>query len=276
MSVLLIAGLVSWGIVTGMVFSTIGAAGGILTSFGLISLFGVMDPNSVKPMTQIVTLATGLLFLRAYLRSRSMVVPLGILLGLGGLAGAWVGSTLSSMYLADMKSFRPLFGALTLAIAAQILWKLRHAGTGKAAICAEVSDLSITRGALSFAYGEARFRVPLWSPLAAGFGVAVLASLFGVGGGFLLVPYMAAVLGLPMFVIPGTAAIAIIMALSVSIANFVARGAVLDWDLLVPLLIGALIGAQLGPMVNRRARNSWLQAGLAIVLIGIGLKYLLA
>ncbi len=276
MSILLIAGLVSWGIVTGMVFSTIGAAGGILTSFGLISLFGVMDPNSVKPMTQIVTLATGLLFLRAYLRNRSMVVPLGILLGLGGLAGAWVGSTLSSMYLADMKNFRPLFGALTLAIAAQILWKLWRGGANKAAICAEVSDLSITRGALSFAYGEAHFRVPLWSPLAAGFGVAVLASLFGVGGGFLLVPYMAAVLGLPMFVIPGTAAIAIIMALSVSIANFVARGAVLDWGLLVPLLIGALIGAQLGPMVNRRARNSWLQAGLAIVLIGIGLKYLLA
>ena len=276
MSVLFVSGLIAWGVLTGMVFSTIGAAGGILTSFGLISLFGVMDPNSVKPMTQIVTLATGLLFLRSYLRSRSMVVPLGMLLGLGGLAGAWAGSTLSSVYLADMSSFRPLFAILTLAIAAQITWKLVRGKPGACTTCAEVSDLSFTGRALHFSYGEATFRVPVWSPLAAGFGVAFLASIFGVGGGFLLVPYMASVLGLPMFVIPGTAAIAIIMALSVSIGNFVARGAVLDWGLLVPLLIGALAGAMLGPMVNRRARNSWLQAGLAVVLVGIGLKYLLA
>jgi len=38
------------GMIVGAVFSSIGAAGGILASFFLVSIIGVADPNSVKPM----------------------------------------------------------------------------------------------------------------------------------------------------------------------------------------------------------------------------------
>ena len=40
-------------------------------------------------------------------------------------------------------------------------------------------------------------------------GIAVLSSAFGVGGGFLLVPFMSIVMRLPMVVIAGTSALAI-------------------------------------------------------------------
>ena len=270
----MLVGLVLWGVFTGLVFSAIGAAGGILTSFGLISLFGVMDPNSVKPMTQIVVLATALVFVRGYFMRRAMVLPLGLLLGAGGLAGAWLGSTLSSRYLADMSTFRPLFGLLTLAIAAQILWKLLRPGNRAGAVSAEcVEGLCVTTAGLSFSYCQVAYKVPHWSPLLAGFAVAMTASVFGVGGGFLLVPYMASLLAMPMYIIPGTVAIALFMSLSVSIANFIALGAPIDWRLLLPLLAGAVIGAVLGPVLNKRMKNSWLQAGLAVVVLVIGLKY---
>ena len=124
MAIVTLLTILVYGVFVGIVFSAIGAAGGILTSFGLITLFGVLEPNAVKPMTQIVVLATALIFVPGYLRRASAVVPLGLLLGGGGLIGAYAGSTLSSLYLSDMADFRPLFGFLTLAVAAQIFWKL--------------------------------------------------------------------------------------------------------------------------------------------------------
>jgi len=274
MDISLLAGLIAWGVFTGIVFSAIGAAGGILTSFGLITLFGVADPNAVKPMTQIVVLVTALIFVPGYLKRRAAVVPLGLLLGAGGLAGAWMGSTLSSLYLADMRSFRPLFGLLALAIGAQIIWKLTRAqGNAHNPAPAQVCDHRYAAGAHHFTYGDTTYCIALWNPLLAGFAIAMVAAIFGVGGGFLLVPYMATMLRMPMHIIPATAAIAIFMSLAVSITNFISRGAPIDVGLLMPLVIGTILGALLGPVINKRAKNSWLQGGLALVVVGIGLKY---
>lgn len=267
-----------WGIFVGIVFSTIGAAGGILTSFGMISLFGVIDPNSVKPMTQIVVLITALTYVPGYFRRRAIVLPLGLLLGAGGLLGAYVGSTLSSLYLSDMRVFRPVFGAMTLAVAVQIIWKLSRKD------CApechgeknpRVTGTKLTLQGLKFRHDGVDFHVSIWSPLVAGFLISLVAAIFGVGGGFLLVPYMASVLAMPMHIIPATAAIAIFMSLAVSISNFITLGASLQWGLLVPLAVGTVIGGLVGPYVNRSMKNHWLQGALAVIVAVIGVKYTL-
>lgn len=278
MEIGVLTAILAWGALVGVVFSAIGAAGGILTSFGLITLFGLLDPNSVKPMTQIVVLATALTFVPGYLRRGAIVPSLGVLLGLGGVIGAWVGSTVSTRYLSDMATFRPLFGLLTLAIAFQIGWKLwRHARTGSAGAMEPyiggVTDTVLKRGCMCFSYGGERFRVPVISPLVAGALIAFTAALFGVGGGFLLVPYMAAILALPMHIIPATTAIPIFMSLVVSVGNFVNRGAVIHWEVLAPLVIGAVAGALLGPQINKRLSNALLQAAMAAIVTGIGIKY---
>ena len=39
--------LLAWGGLVGLVFSTVGAAGGILASVGMISVFGIENPNLV-------------------------------------------------------------------------------------------------------------------------------------------------------------------------------------------------------------------------------------
>jgi uncharacterized protein len=279
----LLAAILGWGVLVGIVFSAIGAAGGILTSFGLITLFGVLEPNSVKPMTQIVVLATALTFVPGYLRRGAIVPTLGLLLGLGGVVGAWVGSTLSTRYLSDMATFRPLFGLLTLAIAAQLGWKLyRHwqgtrAGTAKPMqpFIGGVTERTIQLRCMCFTYGETRYRVPVFSPLIAGALISFTAALFGVGGGFLLVPYMASMLAMPMHIIPATTAIPIFMSLLVSVGNFVSQGAVIQWGVLVPLAIGAIVGALLGPQINKRMSNTWLQAAMALIVTAIGIKYVL-
>ena len=138
-----------------------------------------------------------------------------------------------------------------------------------------VTDTRLTMRFLTFKHGGRDFVLPVWSPLIAGFLISMTAAIFGVGGGFLLVPYMASLLAMPMHIIPATAAIAIFMSLAVSISNFIALGAPLQWNLLITLAIGTVVGAVIGPLVNKSMKNNWLQGALAVIVAVIGVKYTL-
>ncbi|HIO93336.1 MAG TPA: sulfite exporter TauE/SafE family protein [Leucothrix mucor] len=271
--------LLFWGTLVGLVFSLVGAAGGILASFGLITLIGVTDPNSIKPMAQILSLATALVFIPGYIRRKSTVIPLALMLSAGGVMGAIVGSTLSSRYLSDMSTFKPLFGILTLIIAVQIIWeiyKLRNEEKVSSAACEKgVHSVSAKGTTIKFSYADKDFKVSLWTPWLAGFFIAIVASAFGVGGGFLLVPFMVSFLRMPMFIIPATAAVVIFISGSISVTNYLRMGAEIDWTILSFLIAGGVVGALIGPRINRIMQDSWLRIFLATVLSLIGLKYAL-
>src|SRR6056300_726809 len=81
-----------WGVVVGLVYSTVGAAGGILASVGLITVFGIQNPNLVKPMAQVLTLVTPLIAVPLYMRQFRVVYILSALLCVGGIVGAFIGS----------------------------------------------------------------------------------------------------------------------------------------------------------------------------------------
>ena len=242
-----------WGVLVGLVFSTVGAAGGILASVGLISVMGIQDPNLVKPMAQAMTLATPLIAVPGYYRQGRMVFSLAFILGAGGILGALVGSTLSVTYLTDIDVFKSIFGVLTLGIALQILSRVlghkRKAGTrselAAAAFEGLVHDGGSTRTIgvshrhrslrrIHFVFAGEQFEYAPWAPFLAGAGIAVLSSALGVGGGFLLVPFMVLLLGLPMFLVAGTAALAIAVSSVSSIGNYLRLGVEFDVPLCHP------------------------------------------
>lgn len=282
-----------WGVLVGLVFSTTGAAGGILALVGLISIMGVQDPNLVKPMAQALTLATPLIAVPGYYRQCRVVTSLAIILGTGGILGALIGSTLSVTYLTDLNVFRQVFGVLVLMITLQILWRLFHhtkhvdTHTRRSAAAFEkliheggsprsigVQSLQLSLRHISFTFGNETFRYSPWVPFLAGAGIAIVSSALGVGGGFLLVPFMTILLGLPMFIVAGTAALAIAVSSVTSIANYMRLGIDLDIPLLLLLLAGTIIGAWIGPRVSRYLQERWLQGILGLVLLLIGLQYI--
>jgi uncharacterized membrane protein YfcA len=271
--------LLMWGALVGLVFSSIGAAGGILASFGLITIIGVTDPNSVKPMAQILALATALVFIPGYFKRKAWVLEIGLMLSAGGVIGALVGSTISSRYLSDMSSFKPLFGILAFLVAVQITWKLYHKSkTGKPTVArsdAGVDNVFVSWKTISFDYGGKKYQCSFWSPLFAGFIIAVIASIFGVGGGFLLVPYLASMLEIPMFIVPATAALAVLISGVISVTNYIRLGSEIDIPMLFILVIGGVLGAKIGPIINQMMKESWLQASLACIVAVIGTKYIL-
>ena len=237
--------VVAWGVLVGLVFSTVGAAGGILASVGLISVLGIHDPNLVKPMAQTLTLVTPLIAVPLYLRQCRVVYTLAALLGVGGIIGACIGSTLSSVWLADMSQFKPVFALLVFFIAAQMAWQLlrqsaatdelsrtmraadafeRHVKGGGEACDLGVTHMHMSWSKIVIEFGQEAFSYHPLLPFFTGMAIAVLSSALGVGGGFLLVPFMSIIMRLPMYVIAGTSALAIVLHSITSIANYVRLG----------------------------------------------------
>ncbi|VAW71587.1 hypothetical protein MNBD_GAMMA13-867 [hydrothermal vent metagenome] len=285
--------IVAWGMLVGLVFSTVGAAGGILASVGLISILGLQDPNLVKPTAQLLTLVTPVIAVPHYYRQCRVIISLALLFGVGGIFGALVGSSLSVSYLADLEIFKPVFGAFVLLIALQLAWHLLHSGkrgvtaSDRAAAAFEALVLSGKDSAsigvrhqhrsirrIVFEFGGEQFSFSPWLPFVTGAGIAVLASAFGVGGGFLLVPFMTAIMGLPMFIVAATAALAVAISSLASVANYVRLGVELDLPLVGFLLAGTVAGAWLGPVLSRYLHETWLKSILIVVLTAIGLRYL--
>jgi uncharacterized membrane protein YfcA len=289
-----IPALLIWGVIVGLVFSTVGAAGGILSSVGLITVFGLQDANQVKPMAQALTLVTPLIAVPLYIRQCRVMYLLAGLLGAGGILGAVIGSSLSTIWLSDMSLFKPVFAVLVLFIAGQIAWQLfrRTPATSELSHtmrAAEVFESQVKKGGdvcdvgvkllrvswskISVRFGNEEFAYPPWLPFITGLAVAVLSSALGVGGGFLLVPFMSIIMRLPMYVIAGTSALAILVHSVTSIGNYVRLGVELDYALLGLLMAGVVAGSLVGPIASRHVPEKALRAVLCVVLIFIGLRY---
>jgi uncharacterized protein len=285
----------AWGFLVGLVFSIVGAAGGILASVGLISVLGVSNVNLVKPMAQMLTLVSPIIAVPSYYKQGRLVPGLALLLGAGGVAGALIGSTLSLSYLGELGTFKPVFGLFILLIALQLGWQLlrsKASGSTRAGRAASAFEhvveegrsartvgvkqlgFSVTRFELHF--GNERFDYNPWVPVLVGLGIAVISSALGVGGGFLLVPFMSMVLGLPMTIVAGTAALAIFISSVTSIGNYVRLGVELDIPLLALMLIGTVAGSFLGPILSKYFREAWFKALLATILFLISVRYLSA
>ena len=281
---------VAWGFLVGLVFSIVGAAGGILASVGLISVLGVSNVNLVKPMAQMLTLVSPIISVPSYYRQGRLVTALAVLLGVGGVAGGLIGSTLSVAYLGDLRTFMPVFGVFTLLIALQLGWQLLRRGqsigssAGRAASAFErmvkqgrtvdtfgVKQLGFSATRFDLVFGNERFSYNPLVPILVGLAIAVVSSALGVGGGFLLAPFMSMVLGLPMAIVAGTAALAILVSSVTSISNYVRLGVELDVPLLSLMLMGTIAGSILGPILSRYFREAWFKSLLAIILFLISL-----
>jgi len=291
--------LILWGIFVGYVFTTVGAAGGILAGVGHMSIFGLKNANMVKPMNQVLTLVSPIVGTPLYLREKRIVVPTAVALGLGGIIGALIGSYFSADFLKEMKHFQPYFGFFTLGIALRLFYecsqkfidsqkKVKEANKAfaekvkelkAAGKINEIKEIGVNFQQVgiqnTFTFAGQEFKYNALVPFFAGIIVAIISASLGVGGGFLLVPFMTSVMGFPMYIVAGTSVLSILVSSLTSIANYLSMGSQIDLAFLSFELIGVAIGtvaaAQLSKFINARK----LKYLLAFILLYVGLKYLL-
>ena len=233
----------------GLVLGLLGSGGSILTVPVLVYLVGEPNKLAIAESLGIVTLISfvgALPFVyRGQVSWRSV-----LLFGLPGMVGAYLGAYLSQ--------FMP--GTLQLAIFAAVM------------LLAAV--MMFRRQAPSEETAGVR---AYWKVMLDGLGVGVLTGIVGVGGGFLIVPALVLLGGLPMHLAIGTSLFIISVK---SISGFVKYIDVLGgvdsihWDLLLIFSAIGIVGSFVGGKVGAYVPQEKLKRGFAIFLVLMGVVIL--
>ncbi len=109
-------------------------------------------------------------------------------------------------------------------------------------------------------------------PIFIGFIVGVLAAIMGVSGGFIMVPAMIYLLGMPTSVVVGTSLFQIIFVTATVTFLQASQNQTVDAVLALILLTGGVIGAQIGTRAGTRLRGEQLRILLALMVLGVCAK----
>ncbi|HHW42630.1 TSUP family transporter [Desulfofundulus thermobenzoicus] len=105
-----------------------------------------------------------------------------------------------------------------------------------------------------------------------GFLIGVLAALMGVGGGFIMLPVMIYILGIPTLKAVGTSLFTVVFtAVNVTLAQAIVNETV-DVVLALLLLLGSAIGAQFGVRIGRRLKGEQLRIIFSLIVLGVMVK----
>jgi len=138
----------------------------------------------------------------------------------------------------------------------------------------EKSGLSLFLGRLPLQteFVKSGVRHSVLIPLLLGAFVGILAAIMGVGGGFLMVPVMIYLLGMPMHVVVGTSLFLVLFTcVEVTFLQAYTNHTV-DFILAVLLLIGSTIGAQAGTFLGRKLKGEQLKILLAVIVLVVTVK----
>lgn len=260
------------GILSGM----FGVGGGFLMT-PLLFFIGI--PPAVAVATgsnQIV--ASSVSGLLAHLKRKTVDLRMGSVLLVGGLLGAAMGiaifNHLRALGQVDLLVqlcyviFLGTIGALMFIESVRALQRAKKPGA------------RMTRrkhGWVSTLPFKMKFRVSglyisVIPPLAVGFFVGILAGIMGVGGGFIMVPAMIYLLGMPTKVVIGTSLFQIIFVATFTTLLHAITNETVDVVLALFLLIGGVIGAQFGTRIGLKMKAEQLRVLLAVLVLAVCFK----
>jgi uncharacterized membrane protein YfcA len=273
--------LLGLGGIVGILSGMFGVGGGFLLT-PLLFFIGIPPAVAVATGADLIV-ASSISGVLAHLRRKTVDLKLGVVLLSGGMAGAALGVQLFAAMRAigqvDLLVrlfyvvFLGIIGTLMLSESLNAILRTRRGVT--------VRRKHNWVQALPF---KVKFRtsglyISVLPPLVVGLLVGVLAAVMGVGGGFIMVPAMIYLLGVPTKVVIGTSLFQIIFVTGFTTLLHATTTHTVDLPLAVVLLIGGVIGAQVGTRLGTRLKAEQLRILLAIlvmaVCIRLGLELLL-
>jgi len=267
--------LLGLGGMVGILSGMFGVGGGFLLT-PLLFFIGI--PPAVAVATEanqiVASSFSGVL---AHFKRKTVDLKMGVVLLIGGLVGAALGvqvfNALRAIGQVDLLVrlcyvvFLGIIGAL------MFVESLRTIRRAKAAPGAPPPRRH-HRGWIHALPFKMRFRtsglyLSAIPPLIVGLCVGVLAAIMGVGGGFIMVPAMIYILGMPTKVVVGTSLFQIIFVTAFSTLLHATTNFTVDMILAVLLLIGGVIGAQVGARIGVKLKAEQLRILLAIMVLGV-------
>ncbi len=236
----------AFGGLVGLALGSLGAGGSILTVPILVYAMGMPVQAATGTSLAIVGLnaAAGA---ADYLRRGRSLPRTGLAFGASGLTGALAGAWLNHQ----------LRGDFVLVLFALLM------------VAAAVSMLRRTPAADASSPFVERYSAAGWLRLlGVGLGVGFLTGFFGVGGGFLIVPALVVVLGLPMKLAVGTSLLAIALNALWGLLGHLTLGT-LDWPITLLFVGGGLAGVVSGGKLAHRLPDGTLRTIFALAILAI-------
>ena len=263
------------GMSIGILSGIFGVGGGFLMTPLLIFL-GIPPVVAVGSEAPHV-LATSVSGVIAHWRKKNVDIKMGIFLLTGGLIGSTVGVNLFN-YLKN-------YGQIDLVIQLLFIFFLGFVGFSMAFESARTTikqyrSITLKRKKLhqhSWFHGlpfKVRFHrsklyISAIPPVLIGFVVGVMSAMMGVGGGFIMIPAMVYILGMPTSVVVGTSLFQIIFVT----ANATFFQSYINYNVDVVLsalmIFGGVIGAQIGVILGSRLKAEYLRGILAILVLAV-------
>ena len=268
--------LLGLGGLVGVLSGMFGVGGGFLMT-PLLFMIGIPPAVAVATSAQQIV-ASSFSALLAHLKRKTVDLRMGTVLLIGGLFGAAMGiaifNHLRALGQVDLLVqlcyvvFLGTIGALMLVESLRALQRAKKPGA------------KITRrkhGWVSTLPFKMKFRVSglyisVIPPLMVGWAVGVLAGIMGVGGGFIMVPAMIYMLGMPTKVVIGTSLFQIIFVATFTTLSHAITNETVDVVLALFLLIGGVIGAQFGTRIGLKMKAEQLRVLLAVLVLAVCIK----
>lgn len=271
-NIFLILGL---GGLVGVLSGMFGVGGGFLLT-PLLFFIGI--PPAVAVATQANQIvASSLSGVLAHLKRRTVDLRMGTVLLVGGLFGAALGvvvfNYLRSLGQVDLLVrlsyvvFLGIIGGLMLVESIVSIRRIRNPTANRRKL-----HKHNWIHALPF---KMKFRVSglyisVIPPLLVGVFVGILAAIMGVGGGFIMLPAMIYILGMPTKVVVGTSLFQIIFVAAFTTMLHAITNYTVDLFLAILLLVGGVIGAQVGTLIGTRMKAEQLRILLAVMVLAVG------
>ena len=263
------------GLGVGFLSGLFGVGGGFLMTPLLIFL-------GIPPATAVGTEANQILGSSvsggiAHGRKGNIDYEIGLFLLIGGIFGSTVGVVIfrlmrdagkidlliSLLYIA----FLTIIGSLMLYESVKVLIQKENKLTLRKRRRNFIHSLP-----MKFKFRKSMIYVSILIPISIGLFVGFLSSLMGVGGGFIMVPAMIYLLGMKTIAAIGTSLFQIVFVTANIVILQATYNQSVDLILAILLLIGGVVGAQLGSKYSMKIKGEYLRVCLAMLVLLVSLK----
>ncbi|MFN7089722.1 MAG: sulfite exporter TauE/SafE family protein [Allorhizobium sp.] len=216
----------------------------------------------------------------SHFRRGSLDMKLGTVLLIGGLVGATIGiyifswlRRLGQLDLIISLLYVIFLGTVGGLMLAESLRALRRAARNEAAPLKRPGQHNwVHRLPFKMRFKKSKIYLSVIPILALGFGIGILTSVMGVGGGFIMVPAMIYLLRIPTNVVVGTSLFQIIFTTAYTTIVQAATNYSVDIVLAFILMVAGVIGAQYGVRVGQKLRGEQLRALLGLLVLAVGVR----
>ena len=264
------------GAFLGLIMGLVGVGGGFLLT-PIMMFLGIPPPVAVASVANqlVAPSVSGVL---SHWKRSNVDFKMGTVLLLGGVVGSSIGvllfnflgkiGQLDFVIKSSYVIFLTLIGSLMFTESLRLILRTRK---GK-----------ISRGKLhqhNWLHGlpfKIRFRksklyISILLPILIGVIVGILAALMGIGGGFIIVPAMIYLLGMPTSLVVGTSLFQIIFVAANTTILQASQNQTVDIVLATILLLGSVIGVQIGSRFTNILKGEYLRLILSSIIILVSL-----